>query len=160
MLIATASVSAWPVSQPTDVHIDGADLTKQAWMKEVDLQIERDDPFCLIVPFPCCPWNSLTYFDMSRFPEYAEHVEQVQVQHRPLLKWIRKKAEERIKKGRIVLLENPRQSRALHLDELARLHGMEDGLIEDATFEYVVGGQCEIGQADTESGLPYRARTL
>ena len=68
-------------------------------------------------------------------------------------------ARDRVRKGRIALLENPHTSRAYHLDFLEDLDGVEDGLVYDTFFEYVVGDQCMLGQHDCESGEPFRGRT-
>jgi len=105
-LTALASAQGWPVSQPTDLAIDGLDLTKRAHRRLIEDQLKRDDPFCLVIPFPCGPWNSLTYFNMSRYPQVRERVLQTQEEHKPMLKWVSELARDRIRKGRVVLLEN------------------------------------------------------
>eukprot|EP00975_Prorocentrum_lima_P047617 9953718-Prorocentrum_lima.AAC.1 len=64
-------------------------------------QITRGDPFCIVMPFPCGPWNSLTYVNMARFPEVAERTYETQAQHIPMLKVLARLAVERIRKGRI-----------------------------------------------------------
>ena len=60
LLTMLASTAGWPVSQPTDIRLDGMDLLGKDDRKRIEEQIDRDDPFCLILPFPCGPWNNLT----------------------------------------------------------------------------------------------------
>ena len=95
---------------------------------------------------------------MARFPEVEERVLQQQEEHKPMLEWMCVQAKQRIAKGRIVLIENGQTSHALRLRPLADMDGTPDGLM-DSEFEYVVGDQCQLGQRDRESGLPFRART-
>ena len=76
-----------------------------------------------------------------------------------MLRWVARRARERIRIGRIALLENPATSRALKLDFLEELDGLEDGLVADALFEYIIGDQCMLGQHDRQTGEPFRGRT-
>ena len=80
-------------------------------------------------------------------------------EHMPMLLWIAEKVRDRVRRGRLALVENPEKSRALQLECFTELEGLEDGLIEDAYFRFVVGDQCMLGQHDRESGLPFRGRT-
>ena len=148
-----------PISQPTDILLDGANLLNQQWRKQVEEQIERDDPFITVIPFPCGPWNSWTRFNASRFDHIAARVQQEQKEHTPMLKWVADVAAGRVQKGRIALLENGLTSSALDLSYFQRLEGLEDGIVPGATFEFVSGDQCMVGQHDRQSGLPYRGAT-
>ena len=106
LLTTLASAAGWPVSQPTDIRLDGTDLLRSEGRRLIEEQIDRDDPFCCVIPFPCGPWNSLTYFNAARYPSFAIRNEETQKEHIPMLKWIAKIARRRIEKGRLVLLEN------------------------------------------------------
>ena len=66
----------------------------------------------------------------------------------PMIEWIAKKVKDRITRGRIAVLENPATSRAYKLESLADLDGIEDGLLDDTYFDYVIGDQCMLGQHD------------
>ena len=158
ILTALATSSGWPCSEPIDVLHDGLDLTKPSARKVIDARIEAEDPFCIIFPFPCGPWNSLTEFNAARHPDFRERMLIARDEHLPMLKWMAQKARERTRRGRVALLENPSTSRAYALDFLEELEGTEDGLM-DAFFEYVIGDQCLLGQHDRESGMPMRGRT-
>ena len=159
ILSALASSAGWPCSTPIDVIHDGLDLTKESDRRIVDARIEEQDPFCIVFPFPCGPWNSLTEFNAVRFPAVRERVEHAREEHMPMLRWVARRARDRVRRGRIALLENPATSRALKLDFLEELDGLDDGLVAEALFEYVIGDQCMMGQSDRETGEPFRGRT-
>ena len=74
------------ISQPTDILLDGANLLNQQWRKQVEDQIDRDDPFLLVMPFPCNPWSSLTRVNASRFEYINERMVKDQKDHKPMLK--------------------------------------------------------------------------
>ena len=80
---------------------------------EIDRQIERDDPFLLVMASPCRQWNSWTAFNAARNHDYAEKVDQVRREHMPMLRWVAETAGKQIVRGRIVLLENGWKSEAL-----------------------------------------------
>ena len=159
ILTALAAAAGWPVSQPTDIEMDGIDLLVPTDRRAIEEQIERDDPFCLVMPFPCGPWNSLTYWNASRHPEFKIRNEALQKKHVPMLKWLCSIAKKRIARGRLVLMENGQTSRAWNLKCFEELEGLLDGLQSDASFEYGIGDQCLLGQHDRESGEPMRGRT-
>ena len=83
----------------------------------------------------------------------------MRAEHLPMLEWMAKVTKQRVKKGRIALLENPETSRAFRIEFLEDLDGIEDGMVADALFEFVVGGQCMLGQHDRETGELFRGRT-
>ena len=92
-------------------------------------------------------------------PEFSDRSYLMREEHTPTLQWMAQKARERIRRGRVALLENPATPRAYHLHFLEDLDGVEDGLLADALFEFIVGDQCKLGQSDRESGMAFRART-
>ena len=54
-----------------------------------------------------------------------------------MLKWLCRKTKERVRLGRIVLLENQATSRAYKFDFYEDLERVDDGLIADAIFEFI-----------------------
>ena len=159
ILTALATSAGWPCCEPVDVIHDGLDLTLEADRRTVDARIAEQDPFCIIFPFPCGPWNSLTEFNAVRFPAVRERVDHMREEHLPMLRWVARRARDRVRLGRIALIENPATSRALKLDFLEELDGLDDGLVAEALFEYVIGDRCMLGQRDRETGEPLRGRT-
>ena len=119
-LTCMASQAEWPVSQPSDAMLDGLDLTKRSDRDEIDRQIERDDPFLLVMAFPCGPWNPWTTFNAARNHDYAVKVDKVRREHTPMLKWVSETAGKRIHRGRVVLLENGWKSQATVLSNTYR----------------------------------------
>ena len=85
---------------------------------------------------------------MSRFQHIEDEVLQERRAHMPMLKWVAGLGRDRIKRGRIVLLEQGAMCKSLGLDDLAALDGLQDGVFPDAEFQYVRGDQCMLGQAD------------
>ena len=88
ILTRLALSAGWPCSPALDVLSDGLDLTVPSSRAMVDGLIEQDDPFVLILPFPCGPWNSLTEWNMSRYDHIKQRVEQTREEHKPMLEWI------------------------------------------------------------------------
>ena len=115
ILTSAAQSHGWLTSQPADILLDGANLLDRQWRETVEEQIDRDDPFCLVIPFPCGPWNSWTRFNAQRFPHIGVRVEAEQREHKPMLEWIVKISKPGVEKGRLVLLENGLTSSALDL---------------------------------------------
>ena len=72
-----------------------------------------------------------------------------------MLKWVAERVKDRVDKGRIALLENGLTSQALDLSYFQNLEGLEDGIVPGASFEFISGDQCMVGQHDRENGLPY-----
>ena len=99
VLSALVAGKGYLVSQPTDIELDGADLTWKSWQKVIDIAIERDDPFVLAISFPCHPWNSWAEFNATRSKVFAEEVQMDRESQLPMLKWIAEKVEQRAKMG-------------------------------------------------------------
>ena len=62
ILMALALSVGWPCRTPLDVARDGLDLMVGSNTRNVDAIIAEDDPFCIVFPSPCVPWNSLMEF--------------------------------------------------------------------------------------------------
>ena len=86
-------------------------------------------------------------------------MEYAREEHMPMLRWVARRARDRVRRGRIALLENPATSRAPKLDVLEELDGLDDGLIAEALFEYIIGEQTERaifdGEPNIEAGCPH-----
>ena len=158
LLTLMASLAGYAVSEPCDIQLDGSILLNPKMRRNIDEQIAWDDPFAVIIPFPCGPWNSWTVVNASKSNEAAESVDAARAEHSPMLKWMVNLAKGRIGKGRIVLLDNGWTSEALNLPEIRSLEECTDGLTGEP-FEIVRGDQCMLGQHDWESKMPVRART-
>ena len=92
ILTALALSAGWPCSEPLDIAHDGLDLTSPQARKTVDGMIAADDPFCIVFPFPCGPWNSLTEFNAARLPEFRKRMYETREEHIPMLRWMAEKA--------------------------------------------------------------------
>ena len=58
-LTCMSSQPEWPVSQPTDAMLDGLHLTRKSARDEIDRQIERDDPFFLVMALAMEPLDGI-----------------------------------------------------------------------------------------------------
>ena len=159
ILTALATSAGWPCCKPIDIIHDGIDLTLESGRRIVDQRISEEDPFCIVFPFPCGPWNSLTEFNAARYPHIRERTDDLREEHMPMLRWVVRRARDRIRLGRIALIENPATSRALKLDFFEELDGLDDGMVAEAVFAYVIGDQCMLGQCDRETKELFRGRT-
>ena len=81
-----------------------------------------------------------------RGSDVVARVEAKHAAHLPMLKWMCQVMKDRIDKGRVVLLENGASSDALELDSILDLEGHEDGIMDDAFFEFIVLYQCYVRQ--------------
>eukprot|EP00972_Heterocapsa_arctica_P070927 10478790-Heterocapsa_arctica.AAC.1 len=54
ILSAMAAAFGWAASMTADINIDEIDLTT----RKDQINIERDDTFCGVIPFPCGPNKS------------------------------------------------------------------------------------------------------
>ena len=70
---------------------------------------------------------------MARFESVRKRVEATREEIKPMLRWVARKARERVQRGRIALLENPHTSRAYQLEFFEALEGVEDGLLAGTT---------------------------
>ena len=112
ILTTLATYIGWACCKPIDIIHDGLDLTRESFRRKVDARIDEEDPFRVIFPFPCGPWNSLTEFHAVRFPDVRDRVDYMREEHLPMLRWVARRARERMQRGRIALIENPATSRA------------------------------------------------
>ena len=51
------------------------DFTKKPSSDILDQQIERDDPFVLVMAFPCGPWNPWTVLNAAKSDIVAKRVD-------------------------------------------------------------------------------------
>ena len=73
-----------------------------------------------------------------------------------MVSWMTELSRERIKAGRLVLLEHPWSSDLLREPPKIDLVGIRDP-ITDEPFEFIRCGQCMYGAADRDSRRPYKA---
>ena len=92
---------------------------------------------CPRLPFLVARGTPFTEFNMARSEDTREHWERIRAEHMPMLWWMADTAKNRISKGRIVLLEQGWRCLSLTLKCFVDLIGLEDGVDDEAYFEFV-----------------------
>ena len=91
--------------KPCDLIL-GDDLLNPAKQREVLEQLEKEDPYMLVIAFPCGPWSSLSNF------KDADRKEWEQSEAFKHLQFVRRLCYSQLKRGRHYLIENPLSSQA------------------------------------------------
>ena len=107
----------------------GWDFQKAEDRKACIRKVMEEDPFCLVLAFPCGPWSPLTRLRAS------STLDERRQQGRVLLNFALLLARIQLKRGAHVLLENPRCSLAWSLPELVQF-------VEQPNIECVDFDQC------------------
>ena len=107
-------------------------------------QLERDDPWITIIPWPCGPWSSWSRFNLGKEGRSMDTVLEKRQEAEALLQFSADVARHRILRGRMVLLENPWSSDAWE-------HAAMEEILVDPTIEFVRGDFCQWGKRDSES---------
>lgn len=107
--------------------------------------IRREQPYCLVLAFPCGPWSALTRLNPN------VNVEELQRRGTILLKYALELAEIQLKGGRHFLLENPLTSQAWSQEDMKKFLDERD--VHLASFHL-----CRFGLKGA-SGLHHRKAT-
>ena len=91
-------------------------------------QVMKDEPFCLVLAFPCGPWSPLTRLRASA--SLAERRRQGRI----LLNFALILARIQMKRGAHFIVENPRGSLAWSLEELVQFLELPDVLLDRCSF--------------------------
>ncbi len=90
-------------------------MTKQSDKRRAWKELEEIDPDVIVLAFPCSPWPRLRLMERG---ERRVLLEKERDQHRALLKFTTDVAKYYNRKGRFVIVENPRGSDAWKQQEL------------------------------------------
>ena len=141
-----------PVSNPVDLNT-GYDLLTHEGRQAVDLLIEKDDPYAISFAPVCTPWTSWTNLLTG---EARNKVMMTRKRWQPVIKWMYGVVEQRLSKGRHVLVENPWNSAMWDTKQSQSFFNKQ--LTDSATLEpleCVKVDQCSVGLCDTINGLPH-----
>ena len=111
MLSTLAHYAGLPVSEPVDILYDPLhDLQTDAGRRHVEDRIAADDPYLVTFAPVCGPWSTTWQrVNMAKNPELMEQIESQRHAWKPVIRWMAKVAADRLKKGRQVLIENPKR---------------------------------------------------
>ncbi|CAE7562382.1 RE1 [Symbiodinium sp. CCMP2592] len=147
---------AMPVSPPVDLNT-GYDLLTKEGRDQVDMIIERDDPFAIAFAPVCGPWTSWTNIAMG---QARETIMEQRKRWRPTIQWMYKVTKERLAKGRQVLIENPWNSAMWDCkasQSFFRQRPKDEATLEPV--ECVKIDQCMFGLCDKDNGMPHMKPT-
>ena len=160
LLSMIAADCGLPVSQPVDVTHDGIDLKIHQHRAQVERQIEADDPYCISFSPVCGPWSPWQFVNASRDPSFAEHLHDIRMEWRPVIKWIVKIIRQRLQRGRQVVFEQPWPSQMWNLLCVQML--LQDAPTDAVSGEHLEAvrcDQCMFGLADEQNYMPHKKPT-
>ncbi len=67
-----------------------------------------EDPFVTVISHPCSPWGRWAAFNLRKGGQAAATVEQHRQEQRPCLRAVSLAIDHRVRRGRYVLAEHPR----------------------------------------------------
>ena len=144
------------VAAPIDIGLDGIDLLSESTRRELEAEIDRQDPYCLTFAPVCGPWGSWSRLNLTRSSTTASHILAQRDAWYPCLQWIRKIILRRLQRGRKILLENPWLSELWQTLPMSKLIQQSPQDAESGEhLELVRGDQCQYGLCDRSSGLPH-----
>ena len=124
----------------------GWDFRKYMHRKMAYEMIKKEQPFLLVLAFPCGPWSPLTRLNPSLDLPHRRREGRVLLQFALRLARLQKQG------NRHYILENPLPSMAWTLPE------MEKAILDLEAFEAIFD-QCRLGLRDRNNGLPHRKST-
>ena len=159
MLSTLAHYSGLPVSEPIDILYDPLhDLRAKGGRDLVETKILEDDP-CLLTFAPVCgTWSTWQRVNMAKSPDLEDQVQAQRQEWKPVIRWMAKVATERMKKGRKVLIENPKGSELWNLWDMLKLLGSEQAVDSSSLepLEKINIDLCAYGLKDPRTNMPHR----
>ncbi len=156
VLTSMAMSMGLSVAAPVDISYDGTDLLVERMRRDLEEEIERQDPYCLTFAPVCGPWGPWSRLNMSKSESTAASIMDQRDAWYPCLQWIKKIVLKRLQRGRKVLVENPWASElwlTIPMDKLIQQAPQDAESGEP--LELIRGDQCEYGLCDQQSGLPH-----
>ena len=119
------------VGRPRDLIL-GDNFLNSKEQQQILEELDREDPFCAVIAFPCGPWSSLSNFKNLSQKEWEQSEA---LRH---LKFTKKVCLSQIKRGRHFLIENPVASQAWKFMPWLR----------DVPHHTITMHQCQLGLKD------------
>ena len=162
MLSTLAHYAGLPVSEPVDLLYDPLrNLQTKAGRDYVEARIAADDPDLVTFAPVCGPWSSWQHVNMAKNPEMAKEVLSKRQAWKPVIRWMAGIALDRLKRGRQVLIENPKGSELWNLWDMMKLlsspEAMDSSTLEH--FERVNIDLCAYGLQDSRTKMMHKKPT-
>ena len=162
MLSTLAHYAGLPVSEPVDLLYDPLhNLQTKAGRDYVEARIAADDPYLVTFAPVSGPWSSWQHVNMAKNPEMAKEVLSKRQAWKPVIRWMAGIALDRLKRGRQVLIENPKGSELWNLWDMMKLlsspEAMDSSTLEH--FERVNIDLCAYGLQDSRTKMMHKKPT-
>ena len=146
VLSSLASTFGLPISTPVDIKLDGSDLLNPDIRRSIEHEIEKHDPYVVTFAPVCSPWSSWSHVNMAKSEQTRVNILSQRDAWYPTLCWMKRIVEQRLSRGRKVLIENPWSSdlwNTLCMQKLSR--GLHNDAETGEVLEVIRTDQCEFG---------------
>ena len=140
-------IAGMVIGVPLDVTSSNWDASTSARKRLLHNDLQKEDPYCLVITQPCGPWGNWSRFNLARGGQHAITIEELRKDGRHILRLVNKTIVDRVKAKRHVFVEQPR------LEE-PELEGVRKLLDSGDRIPLRVDG-CQVGYHDAQSGLPH-----
>ena len=104
-LTLTAANAGYQFGFPLDMVATGWGAATRAGRRNIDPQLENEDPYCVSLTPPCGPWGSWSWVNVRRGGSSAQAVLRRREAERRLLMSVDRAVHDRIGRGRHIILE-------------------------------------------------------
>ena len=139
------------VGTPLDYSSSNWDASTSQGRRHVNNDLQKEDPYLLVVTQPCGPWGAWSRFNIARGGVAAETVFEKREEGRKVLTTVNRVIRDRVKAKRHVLVEQPRDSEWLYQPEMSDVRR----LLEEGVLVKISADGCQLGYLDSDTGLPY-----
>ena len=139
----------WDVGTPLDV-LDGWRADTRAGRKQLDHDLQVEDPYVTVVTHPCGPWGEWSRFNMNKGGAARDTVLGAREAAEPSQRLVSKTIDRRVRAGRHVLCEHPARSEAWAQPEMKEAHA----LFNEGLLFFVRCDGCALGYTDSVTGAP------
>ena len=92
---------------PRDICINGWDAATACGKRQLHLDLQQEDPYCVVLTQPCGPWGNWSRFNLAKGGSAEATVKQLREDGRPVLSAVNKTVRDRVKSNRHIFLEQP-----------------------------------------------------
>ena len=139
----------WQVGVPLDQQ-DGWDALQRTGRRQLQADLEAEDPYLTTFSHPCGPWGAWSRFNLARGGAAAATVLSAREATRPLVKLVNDTVLGRVQRGRHALAEHPAASECWSQPECKDIQK----LFNSNELYFCRADGCMLGYHDAESGLP------
>jgi len=143
--------AGYPVGRPLDLETNGWDANSKAGARWLRSEIATEDPVLITTSFPCSPWGGPSNINVFLGGSARETVLQQREEAKKHLALTAKICATHVRRGRHILIEQPRGSLAMKQPEMQPIIDLK----ESGHVFLVRCPGCQLGYYDPESDLPF-----